>query len=67
MQRAESAYRQVLERYPGNAKLVKSYARFLEHVVNDPWKAAKFYAEADKLQVCVRVKCVQDVCPQGER
>lgn len=40
---AEAAYKQVLARYPTNAKLMRTYARFLENVVNDPWKAAKYY------------------------
>lgn len=43
-QQAEAAYKMVLGRYPTNAKLARTYARFLENVVNDPWKAAKFFA-----------------------
>lgn len=35
-------------RYPRNAKLLRSYGRFLENVKNDPWTAAKYYAEAEK-------------------
>lgn len=38
----------VLERYPNNGKLLKIYGRFLEYVRNDPWTAAKYYAEASK-------------------
>lgn len=45
---ASSTYRLVLDRYPKNAKLLKSYGRFLENVKNDPWGAAKYYAEAEK-------------------
>ena len=45
---AHRTYRLVLERYPSNAKLLRSYARFLEGVRNDPWGAAKYYAEADR-------------------
>jgi hypothetical protein len=33
----------VLERYPRNAKLLRSYGQFLEHVKNDPWGAARYY------------------------
>ena len=40
---AESAYRVVLARYPTNVKLLRSYGRFLEGVVNDPWRAAKYF------------------------
>jgi Tfp pilus assembly protein PilF len=45
---ANRTYRLVLERYPRNAKLLRSYGRFLEGVRNDPYGAAKYYAEADK-------------------
>lgn len=45
---ANRTYRLVLERYPKSAKLLRSYGRFLENVKNDPWGAAKYYAEAEK-------------------
>jgi hypothetical protein len=45
---AAHTYRLVLDRYPRNAKLLRSYGRFLENVRNDPWAAAKYYAEAEK-------------------
>ncbi|WIA28374.1 hypothetical protein OEZ86_010920 [Tetradesmus obliquus] len=45
---AEKTYKLVLDRYPTNAKLLKSYGKFLEHVKNDPWGAARYYAEAEK-------------------
>ena len=45
---AAHTYRLVLDRYPRNAKLLRSYGRFLENVRNDPWTAAKYYAEAEK-------------------
>eukprot|EP00882_Tetradesmus_deserticola_P006573 GHRQ01006917.1.p1 GENE.GHRQ01006917.1~~GHRQ01006917.1.p1 ORF type:complete len:1485 (+),score=562.58 GHRQ01006917.1:723-5177(+) len=45
---AEKTYRLVLDRYPTNAKLLKSYGKFLENVKNDPWGAARYYAEAEK-------------------
>jgi Tfp pilus assembly protein PilF len=45
---ASRTYRLVLERYPRNAKLLRSYGRFLENVRNDPWGASKYYAEAEK-------------------
>lgn len=41
----------VLERYPGNGKLLKIYGRFLEYVRDDPSTAAKYYEEAVKLGV----------------
>ena len=47
-QAASRTYRLVLDRYPKNAKLLRSYGRFLENVKNDPWTAAKYYAEAEK-------------------
>jgi hypothetical protein len=48
---ANRTYRLVLERYPKSAKLLRSYGRFLENVKNDPWGAARYYAEAEK-QAC---------------
>eukprot|EP00879_Flechtneria_rotunda_P020397 GHRR01021459.1.p1 GENE.GHRR01021459.1~~GHRR01021459.1.p1 ORF type:complete len:889 (+),score=208.65 GHRR01021459.1:224-2890(+) len=45
---AEKTYKLVLDRYPTNAKLLKSYGKFLESVKNDPWGAARYYAEAEK-------------------
>ena len=45
---ANRTYRLVLDRYPRNAKLLRSYGCFLENVKNDPWGAAKYYAEAEK-------------------
>ncbi|EFJ49262.1 phosphate acetyltransferase [Volvox carteri f. nagariensis] len=47
--KAESAYKMVLSRYPTNAKLARTYGRFLENVVNNPWKAAKYYVLAERL------------------
>jgi hypothetical protein len=37
-----------LERYPGNGKVMKVYARFLEFVRNEPGAAARFYDAAVK-------------------
>lgn len=37
-------------RYPSSVKLLRSYGRFLEEVKNDPWTAAKYYSEADKVE-----------------
>jgi PAS domain-containing protein len=36
----------VLERYPGNGKVLKVYGRFLEFVRHKPGTAAKYYEEA---------------------
>jgi hypothetical protein len=33
----------VLERYPSNAKLLKAYAKFVEEVQHDPWRANRYY------------------------
>lgn len=40
---AEGIYRAALQRYPSSPKLVRGYAKFLEAVKNNPWKASKFY------------------------
>ena len=57
---ANRTYRLVLERYPKNAKLLRSYGRFLENVKNDPGGAARYYAEAQKqarwFLACARCK-----------
>ncbi|KAG2440500.1 hypothetical protein HYH02_010378 [Chlamydomonas schloesseri] len=47
---AEGIYRAALLRYPSSPKLVRGYAKFLEAVKNNPWKAARYFNEADKLQ-----------------
>ena len=39
----------LLERYPTNAKIMKCYGRFQEHVCNDPPKAVQYYRAAAKL------------------
>ena len=48
--RADKAYRRVLERYSSSAKILRMYASFLEEVKGDPWTAAQYYAEAEKLE-----------------
>ena len=60
---ATQVYRRVMERYPGNGKLLKIYGRFLEHVRNDPWSASKYYAEVCCcLFVCCAVLCYCVLC-----
>ncbi|GLC33063.1 hypothetical protein PLESTB_000374500 [Pleodorina starrii] len=48
--KADRTYKMVLDRYPSSVKLLRSYGRFLEEVKNDPWTAAKYYSEADKVE-----------------
>ncbi|KAG2493479.1 hypothetical protein HYH03_008295 [Edaphochlamys debaryana] len=48
--KADRTYKMVLDRYPSSVKLLRSYGRFLEEVKNDPWTAAKYYGEADKVE-----------------
>ncbi|CAG9466689.1 unnamed protein product [Pedinophyceae sp. YPF-701] len=48
--RAEKAYKSMLERYPKNVKLLRSYGKFCEDLKNDPWRAARYYGEADKIE-----------------
>ncbi|EFJ49581.1 hypothetical protein VOLCADRAFT_89940 [Volvox carteri f. nagariensis] len=47
---AERAYRSVLVRHASSARIVRLYGKFLETVKFDPWAAAKWYTEADKLE-----------------
>jgi hypothetical protein len=41
----------VMERYPGNGKLLRAYGKFLEDVKHDPWAANRQYQEALKVGV----------------
>ena len=36
--------------YGNSPGLVKLYARFLETIKNDPWRAAEYHAEAERLK-----------------
>lgn len=47
---AQAAYRVVLEMYGNSPKLVRLYGKFLETIKNDPWGAAEYYAEAERLE-----------------
>jgi hypothetical protein len=42
----------VLERYPSNAKLLKAYAKFVEEVQHDPWRANRYYRWTLGATVC---------------
>ena len=35
-------------RYPKSVKLLRSYGKFLEHVKNDPWGAARYHRSAEE-------------------
>ena len=48
--RAERTYKVLLERFPGNARLVRAYARFLADVRGDAPAAARQHREADRLE-----------------
>jgi hypothetical protein len=41
--KTQRTYQMVLERYPAEVKLLRSYAMFTEEVLNDPWSASKLY------------------------
>ncbi|KAG2435420.1 hypothetical protein HYH02_011920 [Chlamydomonas schloesseri] len=47
---AQAAYRVVLESYGTNPKLIRLYGKFLEKIKNDPWGAAEYFSEADRLE-----------------
>ncbi|GAX73347.1 hypothetical protein CEUSTIGMA_g800.t1 [Chlamydomonas eustigma] len=49
VEEAAVTYRQLLQRSPDNWQLLRMYAVFLEMIRNDPWGAARNYAEADRL------------------
>ncbi|GFH31561.1 uncharacterized protein HaLaN_30628, partial [Haematococcus lacustris] len=41
---------QVLSRHSSSVKVLQLYVKFLQGVRNDPWSAARWAAEAEKLQ-----------------
>jgi PAS domain-containing protein len=48
--RAERTYKVLLERFPGDARLVRAYARFLEDVRGDAAAASRQHREAQRLE-----------------
>ncbi|PNW79942.1 hypothetical protein CHLRE_08g373200v5 [Chlamydomonas reinhardtii] len=46
--RAHQVYKRVLERYPGNGKLLRCYGKFLETVRHDHIAASRVYGEANR-------------------
>jgi PAS domain-containing protein len=48
--RAERTYKVLLERFPGNPRLVRAYARFLADVRCDAAAASRRHREADRLE-----------------
>ncbi|KAG2431591.1 hypothetical protein HYH02_013284 [Chlamydomonas schloesseri] len=46
--RAHQVYKRVLERYPGNGKLLRCYGKFLETVRHDHIAAGRVYGEANR-------------------
>ncbi|GLC52514.1 hypothetical protein PLESTB_000638200 [Pleodorina starrii] len=47
---AQRAYQVVLQSYGNNPKLVFLYGKFLQTVKNDPWHAAAYISEAERLE-----------------
>ncbi|KAL6754986.1 hypothetical protein V8C86DRAFT_270236 [Haematococcus lacustris] len=47
---SERMYRTVLSRHSSSVKVLQLYVKFLQGVRNDPWSAARWAAEAEKLQ-----------------
>ncbi|GLC56222.1 hypothetical protein PLESTB_001081300 [Pleodorina starrii] len=47
--RAQAAYKVVLGTYGQQSRLVRLYGKFLQALRNDPWHAAEYEAEADRL------------------
>ncbi|CAG9460435.1 unnamed protein product [Pedinophyceae sp. YPF-701] len=46
----DKIYEGMLQRYPKNVKLLRSYGKFCESLKHDPWKATHYYNEADKIE-----------------
>ena len=51
VKQAERVYRQVLIRHPHSVKILRLYARFLLDAKNDPWAAAKWLTQAEKIEL----------------
>jgi hypothetical protein len=47
---SERMYQQVLARHSNSVKIVGLYVKFLQDVRNDPWAAARWMAELEKMQ-----------------
>ena len=63
---AQAAYRVVLESYGTNPKLIRLYGKFLEKIKNDPWGAAEYFAEADRLEEVKNGDARGPLLPDGE-
>ncbi|KAF5827330.1 hypothetical protein DUNSADRAFT_855 [Dunaliella salina] len=48
-ERAQYAYRRIMERYPNNGKVLKCYGKFLEEVKNDVSGATRHYTEGNRI------------------
>ncbi|GFR46567.1 hypothetical protein Agub_g8160 [Astrephomene gubernaculifera] len=62
---AQTAYRVVLESYGNNPKLVRLYGKFLQNIKNDPWGAAEYFAEADRLEEVKNNDSAGPLLPDG--
>ncbi|KAL6757143.1 hypothetical protein V8C86DRAFT_1716601 [Haematococcus lacustris] len=47
---SDRMYKQVLSRHSNSVKVLQLYVKFLQGVRSDPWSAARWAAEAEKLQ-----------------
>lgn len=43
-------YKVLLERYPSSVKVLRSYGKYLEEILCNPWKAMRLYNLADKTE-----------------
>ncbi|KXZ45668.1 hypothetical protein GPECTOR_52g66 [Gonium pectorale] len=62
---AQTAYRVVLESYGNSAKLVRLYGKFLLNIKNDPWGAAEYFTEADRLEEATEGDARGPLLPDG--
>lgn len=47
---AESIFRAMLQQHPRNVKLLRAYGRFVGEVANNPWRAARQFEMADRIE-----------------
>ncbi|CAG9461681.1 unnamed protein product [Pedinophyceae sp. YPF-701] len=65
--RADANYRAMMERYPRNVKVLRSYARFLDEVQGNPQLAHGYYDEADKMEDALAAAHQEAAMAMGEQ
>lgn len=62
---AERSYRAALEKRPQNVKLLRAFARFLDEVMHDTFRAQQVRGEAEKRERAAEAKTRRSSAQQG--